>query len=136
MRQTNPFVAALVLAVLLLGACSPAVQPAGQSSGQPARATTNPRTEEPVQTPTLAAVEPPALATDYEIVTLLPQDAIPAIFDPQFVTGEEAASHYAPDELVLGVEIDGDARAYSIPYLSGHEIVNDVVAGQPIAVTW
>ena len=40
------------------------------------------------------------------------------------------------DELVIGVEIDGDARAYSIPYLSGHEIVNDTVAGRKIAVTW
>jgi hypothetical protein len=39
-------------------------------------------------------------------------------------------------ELILGVEIEGDARAYSVPLLSRHEIVNDVVGGKPIAVTW
>jgi hypothetical protein len=49
---------------------------------------------------------------------------------------EEADEWYDDDELVIGVEIDGDARAYSIPYLSGHEIVNDTVAGRKIAVTW
>ena len=32
--------------------------------------------------------------------------------------------------------IEGDARAYSVPLLSRHEIVNDVVGGKPIAVTW
>ncbi len=72
----------------------------------------------------------------YEIVTLLPRDAILAIFEPEFVAGFEADEQYLPKELVLGVEIDGQARAYSIPFLSGHEIVNDTVAGHPIAVTW
>lgn len=72
----------------------------------------------------------------YELVTLLPKDAIRSIDNPQFVTGAEADEQYSPDELVLGVEINGDVRAYSIPFLSGHEIVNDVVGGQPIAVTW
>ena len=72
----------------------------------------------------------------YEIVDLLPLDAIRSIDTPTFVQGEEADSQYNADELVLGVEIDGDARAYSIPFLSGHEIVNDVVGGEPIAVTW
>ena len=76
------------------------------------------------------------LGRDLRIVTLLPKDAIPAIFDPQFLTAEEADDWYSPDELVLGVEIDGDARAYSVPYLSGREIVNDEVGGRKIAVTW
>ena len=73
---------------------------------------------------------------EYELVTLLPKDAIPSIDNPSFVSGVDADLQYEGDELVLGVEIDGDARAYSIPFLSGHEIVNDVVGGQPIAVTW
>lgn len=73
---------------------------------------------------------------EYELVTLLPKDAIRSIDNPQFVTGAEADAQYNPDELVLGIEINGDARAYSIPFLSGHEIVNDVVGGEPIAVTW
>jgi hypothetical protein len=73
---------------------------------------------------------------ELEIVTLLPRDGIPAIDDPKFLTAEEADEEYAPDELVIGVNYEGDARAYSIPYLSGHEIVNDTVGGRKIAVTW
>jgi hypothetical protein len=67
--------------------------------------------------------------TTYEIVTLLPKDAIPSIDNPSFVEGAEADAQYHDDELVLGVEIDGEARAYSVPFLSGHEIVNGVVTG-------
>ena len=70
------------------------------------------------------------------IVTLLPKDAIPSIDNPRFYDATTADSEYAPDELVLGVSFDGEARAYSTALLSGHEIVNDVVAGKPIAVTW
>ena len=73
---------------------------------------------------------------DLQIITLLPRDAIPAIDDPQFLTAEEANGAYDDDELVLGVEFNGDARAYSIPLLSSHEIVNDMVGGVKIAVTW
>jgi hypothetical protein len=76
------------------------------------------------------------LDREVRIVTLLPRDAIPAIFEPTFLSSEETDEWYDDDELVIGVEIDGDARAYSIPYLSGHEIVNDTVAGRKIAVTW
>jgi hypothetical protein len=73
---------------------------------------------------------------DFEIVTLLPRDAIPAIDNPEFLSVVEADDEYALDELVIGVEFDGDARAYSIPHLSRHEIVNDIVGGRKIAVTW
>ena len=73
---------------------------------------------------------------DLEIITLLPRDAIPAIDDPQFLTAAEGDDFYDPNELVIGVDFDGDARAYSVPYLSNHEIVNDTVGGVKIAVTW
>ncbi len=73
---------------------------------------------------------------DLKIVTLLPQDAIPAILDPTFLDAEEAWDQYLPDEPVLGVSINGEHKAYSIPYLSSREIVNDEVGGVAIAVTW
>ncbi len=43
-----------------------------------------------------------------------------------------------PDELVLGVVIDGNARAYPINMLTGpqREILNDELAGHAIAATW
>ena len=72
----------------------------------------------------------------YNMVTLLPKDAIPSIDNPKFVSGAEADAQYLADELVLGVEIEGETRAYSVPFLSGHEIVNDEIGGVPIAVTW
>jgi len=49
---------------------------------------------------------------------------------------EDADDFYDPNEFVLGVVFDGDARAYSVPFLSNHEIVNDMVGGVKIAVTW
>lgn len=82
------------------------------------------------------ATAPATTEPEYEIVTLLPRDAILAIFDPEFLTAEEADAEYDDSEFVIGVEIDGEARAYSVPYLSKREIVNDMVGGRPIAVTW
>lgn len=73
---------------------------------------------------------------DFEIITLLPPDAIPSIDNPTFHTAAEADDFYEPDELVMGVVFNGDARAYSVPHLSSHEIVNDEVGGVKIAVTW
>ncbi|MCA9926811.1 MAG: DUF3179 domain-containing protein [Anaerolineales bacterium] len=73
---------------------------------------------------------------EYDIVTLLPRDGIPAIDDPEFVSAAEASDSYDPDELVIGVVFNGDSRAYSVPLLSNHEIVNDTVGGVKIAVTW
>ena len=102
-----------------------------QSTPQPQSKTTDPAATSPP-----SATPEPTSEPEYEIVTLLPPDAIPAISDPSFVSAEEAGDQYDRDELVLGVEIDGDARAYSVPLLSRHEIVNDVVGGKPIAVTW
>ena len=71
-----------------------------------------------------------------ELVTLLGYDAIPAILDPRLVTASEAEADMDPDEQVLGLSINGEHRAYSIRLLSRHEIVNDVVGGVPVAITW
>ncbi len=77
-----------------------------------------------------------ASGRELEIVTLLGFDAIPAILDPRLVTASEAEVDMDPDEQVLGLSVNGEHRAYSIRLLSRHEIVNDVVGGVPVAVTW
>jgi hypothetical protein len=74
--------------------------------------------------------------SQYEIITVLPQDAIPAIDRPSLYKAERADREYEPDEIVIGVEFNGDARAYPIDILSRHEIVNDTVGGIHLAVTW
>ena len=73
---------------------------------------------------------------ELEIVRLLGKDAIPAILEPEFVSVSEADQWMSPEEGVLGVSIGGEDRAYPVSMLSRHEIVNDVVGGEPIAVTW
>lgn len=72
----------------------------------------------------------------YDISHVLPRDAIQAIFDPRLITTDLAVNQYRNTDLIIGVSINGDHRAYNVAYLSSHEVVNDVVGGQPIAVTW
>ena len=70
------------------------------------------------------------------MVTAGLRDGIQAILDPHFVPSEDVPSIFGDEEQVIGVSINGDARAYPIDILSHREIVNDVVGGKPIAVTW
>jgi hypothetical protein len=63
-----------------------------------------------------------------------PKDGIPSIDDPAFVPVAEA--DLPASEPVIGLAIEGDARAYPLRILIWHEIVNDVVGGVPVAVTY
>ncbi len=63
------------------------------------------------------------------------RDAIPAIEDPKFVPVAKSAN-IDEREPVIGVTIGGAARAYPLQVMTWHEIVNDVVGGVPIAVTY
>jgi len=66
-----------------------------------------------------------------------PRDGIPPIDKPVFVTVKEAASNGLADrEAVIAVAINGDVRAYPLRILMWHEIVNDIVGGVPVAVTF
>ncbi len=64
-----------------------------------------------------------------------PKDGIPALTDPAVVAAEDA-TFLQPGDLVLGVVIDGQARAYPIRILNWHEVVNDELADLPIVVTY
>ena len=63
------------------------------------------------------------------------RDQIKAVDDPQFVSPEQA-TWVVGDTPVLGVELDGQARAYPVHLMERHQIVNDVLAGVPIAVSY
>ena len=65
---------------------------------------------------------------------IIPRGAIPAVFEPQFVSGAEA--EIPPDAWVLGVVVDGQARAYSLNLLNRHEIVNDRIGEKSFAAVW
>jgi len=61
-------------------------------------------------------------------------DGIPAITNPKMVTPAETA--WGDNDLVVGVVLNGEARAYPHRILWWHEIVNDVVGGIPISITY
>ncbi len=65
---------------------------------------------------------------------VLPRDAILPVYDPIFVSADE--SGWAGNAEVIGVEIDGEARAYPVSFLNGREMVIDEIADVPIVVTW
>jgi len=65
-----------------------------------------------------------------------PKDGIPALSNPRFVTVADE-TRIPGREPVITVELgNAKPRAYPIRYLTWHEIVNDAVAGVPIAVTF
>lgn len=65
-----------------------------------------------------------------------PRDGIPSIDNPKFTTAPEADKFLQGSDLVIGLDINGDVRAYPLQILVWHEIVNDKVGGTPVAVTY
>jgi hypothetical protein len=64
-----------------------------------------------------------------------PRDGIPAIDEPKFVDAGEA-DFIKPKDNILGLVIDGVARAYPIKILNWHEIVNDQINDTSFMVTY
>ncbi len=73
-----------------------------------------------------------------------PRDIFLPLDDPPTVDGRDVytlnqSQRRKPvvnDDRVLGVVIGGEARAYPLRILNAHEVVNDTLAGVPIAVTY
>ncbi len=63
------------------------------------------------------------------------RDGIPSLDNPTFVNASSATS-LSPKDRILGIEINGVARAYPIRILNYHEIVNDIVGGEAIVITY
>lgn len=63
------------------------------------------------------------------------RDCIPAIDAPKFVSAD-SATHLKDDDTVIALSLRGEHRAYPTRILDHHEIVNDNIAGEPIAITW
>ena len=108
---------------------------AGADAGAPgSTATAVVEVEAPGSTAT-AVVEAEA-PPSYRIVTVLGKDEIPAILNPNMAPAQEVDAVLRDTTPVLALSLNGDHRAYPIGTLSRHEIVNDVVGGMPVAVTW
>ncbi len=64
-----------------------------------------------------------------------PPDGIPSIDAPQFRTIDQV-TELEPDEAVLVFDHDDEVRIYPVRIMIWHEIVNDVVGGTPVTVTY
>jgi len=67
------------------------------------------------------------------------KDTIPSIDDPIFVEVDDArlsAAGIHKETMVIGFALGGEAKAYPIPILDRHELVNDRVGGKPVTVGW
>ncbi|MBI2647049.1 DUF3179 domain-containing protein [Candidatus Woesearchaeota archaeon] len=65
-----------------------------------------------------------------------PKDGIPSIDNPKFISVSEANKFLNDKELVLGINLNGDKRAYPFQIMVWHEIVNDNVGGKSVAITY
>ncbi len=64
-----------------------------------------------------------------------PKDGIPALLHPKFISPKEA-SYLKNDDRVLGLFINGVAKAYPIKVMNWHEIVNDTIGGKAVMVSY
>ena len=72
--------------------------------------------------------------SDSDFDQLLRPDDIPPVYSPMFVPASEA--DLPDDELVIGLAIGDDTRTYPAGILFAREMVNDVVGGVPVLVSW
>jgi hypothetical protein len=78
------------------------------------------------------------------IVRAMNRDGVRALAAPMMIDAdevdrfnrEERGKMLVPNDRVIGIEISGDARAYPMRLMRWHEVVNDVVGGEAIAVTY
>lgn len=141
MRVMIAFVGLITL--LLLGACS-AAPPVTAPEPKGIAGAAEP-------TPAMLPSEPPPSGAEREFSTDFsrhsvayaeilsggpPKDGIPAIDNPQFVTLSQADGWLGPQEPVILVQVEDEARAYPLQILMWHEIVNDTIADVPLLVTF
>jgi len=104
--------------------------------------------------PLFDRAKPPGPAADFDltgfqvpaelVVRAMNRDGVMVLSEPEMLpaeavdrfNSEERGKMLVADDRVIGVEIAGDARAYPIRLMRWHEVVNDIVGGVPIAVTY
>jgi hypothetical protein len=63
------------------------------------------------------------------------RDGIPSLDNPDLIAAAEA-DYLRDDDLVFGVEINGDQRAYPLRIMGWHEMFNDVIGGVHVALAY
>ena len=86
----------------------------------------------------------PTIDLDLVEPAMLHRDMVPVMTDPVILTMDEIVErnserktrYLVPSDLVIGVEHNGESRAYPLSVLNVHEVVHDVLGGDPILVSW
>ncbi len=65
-----------------------------------------------------------------------PKNGIPAIDFPEFLSAQQAKAMLLPTDMGVFVNYGNEQKFYPLRILNWHEIVNDVVGGLPVAVTF
>jgi hypothetical protein len=65
----------------------------------------------------------------------MPTDGIPDLDHAPTVAAEEA-TYLGREERVFGVSINGEHRAYPLRIVNAHEMANDTLGGEPIALAY
>ena len=75
------------------------------------------------------------VATSADLVALANPDTKKALLNPAFLDVDKAGEQYSDSELVIGLSVNGQHKAYSTSFMSTW-IVNDTVGGEPMLVTY
>ena len=59
-----------------------------------------------------------------------------AVKEAKFLSPTEIRNRLSPDDPVIGLEINGESHAYPIKWIQQPQIVEDVVGGTPVIVTY
>ena len=128
MKQFHALLGAVALATLCLAACArpgtDAPATADTRFGATSAPTPTPLDRSGAPTPTSAPRGPQGRRGGF-----VPLD------DPAFISASTAA-FLGDDELVLGYDRDGEARAYPVSMMFWHHIINDTVQGRPLLATY
>ena len=144
-------IAWIVLGGLTLAACGTAISPRPRDEplAPDERPSERLATERPAPQASLAASQGEEETSEVDSILINPRvedfeaylpprligpDGIRPVYEPRFVAAPDAPLD--DDELVIGIAIEGEAKAYPITVLRFREMVNDELAELPILVTW
>lgn len=142
LRISNRIWLAITLAALsaVALACGSSASPAAPAANDPVAASSAPGAAPPVASASPRAPAPPSLRPSFRaggraLERYGRRSPFVPLDNPEFVTAGQA-SYLSDDELVLGLYVEGEARAYPVRTVFYHHIVNDWVGGRPILVTY
>jgi len=84
------------------------------------------------------------LSPDAVVASGMPRDGLMALAEPEMLTAasvealnqEGRGKFLLPTDRVVGLEVDGEARAYPVRFMRWHEVVNDRISNRPVLITY